>query len=123
MAKLTKDEFISSLKEMTLLEINELVEAMKEEFGVNPSAVAVQATSGAVEGGDSTPTNVTVQLVNAGPNKINVIKLIKEITGLGLKDSKDIADKGGAIKENVPTAEAEKIKAQFVEAGAEVELK
>ena len=122
MAKLTRDEFIASLKEMNLLEIKELVDAMKEEFGVDPSAVAVAAApaAGSVEEG---PSTVTVTLVNAGAAKVNVIKVIKEITGLGLKESKDIADNGGAVKENISKDEAEQIKAKLVEAGAEVEVK
>ena len=122
MAKLTRDEFISALKEMTILEINELVEAMKEEFGVDPSAVAVAApVAGAtVEEG---PSSVDVVLASAGANKIAVIKLVREITGLGLKEAKDIADNGGNVKEGIDKEEAEKIKAQFEEAGATVELK
>ena len=125
MAKLTKDEFISSLKEMSLLEIKELVDAMKEEFGVDPSAVAVAApvAGGSAPAADAAPSAVTVTLVNAGAAKVNVIKVIKEITGLGLKESKDIADNGGAVKENIPVAEAEEIKAKLEEAGAEVEVK
>mgnify|MGYP000470635587 FL=1 len=121
MAKITKDEFISSLKEMTLLEVKELVDAMKEEFGVDPSAVAVAAaTAAAVEEG---PSKATVVLVNAGAAKINVIKIIREITGLGLKEAKDIADAGGNIKENVSMDEANELKAKLEEAGATVELK
>ena len=114
MAKLTRDEFISALKEMTILEINELVEAMKEEFGVDPSAVAV-----AEEG----PSKVNVVLTAAGANKIAVIKIVRDLTGLGLKEAKDIVDNGGNVKEGVDKEEAEKIKAQFEEAGATVELK
>ena len=121
MAKITKDEFISSLKEMTLLEVKELVDAMKEEFGVDPSAVAVAAApAAAVEEG---PSKATVVLVNAGAAKINVIKIIREITGLGLKEAKDIADAGGNIKENVSIDEANELKAKLEEAGATVELK
>jgi len=117
MAKITKDEFISSLKEMTLLEVKELVDAMKEEFGVDPSAVAVAAApAAAVEEG---PSKATVVLVNAGAAKINVIKIIREITGL----AKDIADAGGNIKENVSMDEANELKAKLEEAGATVELK
>ncbi len=121
MAKLTKDEFISALKEMTILEIKELVDAMKEEFGVDPSAVAVAAApaAGAVEEG---PSKVNVVLTSAGANKIAVIKIVRDITGLGLKEAKDIADKGGNVKEGVDKAEAEQLKAQFEEAGATVEL-
>lgn len=123
MAKLTKESFIESLKEMSLLEIKELVDAMKEEFGVDPSSVAVAApVAGAVEEAAG-PSVVTVTLVNAGAAKINVIKVIKEITGLGLADSKAIADNGGAIKENISVDEANEIKAKLEEAGAEVEVK
>ena len=122
MAKLTRDEFISALKEMNLLEIKELVDAMKEEFGVDPSAVAVAAApAGAQEAAG--PSVVTVTLVNAGAAKINVIKVIKEITGLGLKESKDIVDANGVVKENISVAEAEEIKAKLEEAGATVEVK
>jgi len=122
MAKLTRDEFISSLKEMNLLEIKELVDAMKEEFGVDPSSVAVAAPV-ASEAANEGPSTVTVTLVNAGAAKVNVIKVIKEITGLGLKESKDIADNGGAVKENISVDEANEIKAKLEEAGAEVEVK
>ena len=123
MAKLTKESFIESLKEMSLLEIKELVDAMKEEFGVDPSAVAVAAAPTAGAEAATGPSTVTVTLTNAGAAKINVIKVIKEITGLGLAESKAIADNGGAVKENIPVAEAEEIKAKLVEAGAEVEVK
>jgi len=120
MAKLTRDEFISALKEMTILEIKELVDAMKEEFGVDPSAVAVAAApAAAVEEG---PSKVNVVLTSAGANKIAVIKIVRDITGLGLKEAKDIADNGGAVKEGVDKAEAEELKAKFEEAGATVEL-
>lgn len=121
MAKLTKDEFISALKEMTILEVKELVDAMKEEFGVNPDAVAVAAApAGDAAGADNAAK--TVVLKNAGGNKIAVIKLLKEITGLGLVEAKALADNGGNIKENVPADEANQIKAQLEEAGAEIEL-
>ena len=123
MAKLTRDEFISSLKEMNLLEIKELVDAMKEEFGVDPSSVAVAAPVASGEVANDGPSTVTVTLVNAGAAKVNVIKIIKEITGLGLKESKDIADAGGAVKENISVDEANEIKAKLEEAGAEVEVK
>ena len=122
MAKFTKDEFISGLKEMTILEVKELVDAMKEEFGVDPSAVAVAAGPVAAAQ-DEGPSTVTVTLTSAGPNKIAVIKLVRDITGLGLKEAKDIADNGGAVKENIATDEANELKAKFEEAGATVELK
>ena len=121
MAKLTREDFISALKEMTILEVKELVDAMKEEFGVDPSAVAVAAApvAGAEEAGSA---NKTVVLKSAGGNKIAVIKIIKEITGLGLVEAKGLADNGGNIKENIPADEAKTIADQLTEAGAEVEL-
>ena len=122
MAKLTKEDFISSLKEMNLLEIKELVDAMKEEFGVDPSAVAVAAPAGAGVA-DAAPSSVNVVLTDAGAAKVNVIKAVKDITGLGLKESKDIVDNNGAVKENISTTEADEIKAKLEEAGATVEVK
>jgi len=123
MAKFTKDEFISGLKEMTILEIKELVDAMKEEFGVDPSSVAVAAPAAGAAIVEEGPSTVDVVLVSAGGNKISVIKLVRDVTGLGLKEAKDIADNGGVVKEKVSTDEANKIKASFEEAGATVELK
>ena len=122
MAKLTRDEFISALKEMTILEVKDLVDAMKEEFVVDPSAVAVAAApqAGAVEEG---PSTVNVTLTSAGANKIAVIKIVRDVTGLGLKEAKAIADNGGVVKENVNTDEANELKAKFEEAGATIELK
>ena len=121
MAKLNKEDFISALKEMTILEVKELVDAMKEEFGVDPSAVAVAAAPAAAA--EEGPSTLTVVLKNAGAAKINVIKIIREVTGLGLKEAKDIADAGGNIKENIPAEEANELKARLEEAGAEIELK
>ena len=121
MAKFTKEEFINGLKEMTILEVKELVDAMKEEFGVDPSAVAVAAAPAAAE--ESGPSTVSLVLASAGANKIAVIKLVRDITGLGLKEAKDLADNGGAVKENISTDEANELKAKFEEAGATVELK
>ena len=122
MAKFTKDEFISGLKEMTILEVKELVDAVKEEFGVDPSAVAVAApAAGAVQ--EEGPSTVNVTLTAAGANKIAVIKLVREITGLGLKEAKEIADNGGVVKENVSADEVNEMKAKFEEAGASIELK
>lgn len=123
MAKLSAKEIIDSLKEMSLLEIKEVVDLMKEEFGVDPSAVAVAAAPAQGEAKEEGPSAVDVVLASAGANKIAVIKLIKEITGLGLGESKAIADNGGVVKEKVATAEAEEMKAKFEEAGATIELK
>ena len=122
MAKLTREDFISALKEMTILEVKELVDAMKEEFGVDPSAVAVAAAPAAGAAAEDNAAK-TVVLKDAGATKMQVIKLLKEITGLGLVEAKALADNGGNVKENVPAAEAEQIKAQLEEAGATVEIK
>ena len=124
MAKLTKESFIESLKEMSLLEIKELVDAMKEEFGVDPSAVAVAAAP--VAGGaaaEDSDAPVSVVITDGGAAKVNVIKVAREITGLGLKESKDIVDQNGTVKENISKDEANDIKAKLEEAGATVEVK
>ena len=106
---------------MTILEIKELVDAMKEEFGVDPSAVAVAAAPAQAQAEEG-PSKVNVVLTSAGANKIQVIKIVRDITGLGLKEAKAIADNGGAVKEGIAKEEAEQLKAQFEEAGATVEL-
>ena len=123
MAKLTRESFIESLKEMSLLEIKELVDAMKEEFGVDPSAVAVAAAPAAGASEDEGSATVNVVIADAGAAKVNVIKVVREITGLGLKESKDIVDNNGTVKENVSKDEANEIKAKLEEAGATVEFK
>ncbi len=121
MAKLSTQEIIDAIKEMKILEVKELVDKMKEEFGVDPSAVAVAAApaAGAVV---EEKTSATVVLKDAGSAKIQVIKAIRDITGLGLMEAKKLADEGGNIKENAPMDEANEIKAKLEEAGATVEL-
>ena len=122
MAKLTSKEIVDAIKEMTILEVKELQDLMKEELGVDPSAVVAAApAAGAGEAAEESATK-TVVLKDAGATKIAVIKAVREITGLGLVDAKALADKGGNIKENVPTDEANEIKAKLEEAGATVEL-
>ena len=121
MAKLSTSEIIDAIKEMTILEVKDLVDAMKEEFGVDPSAVAVAAAP--VAGADAdADAKKTVVLKDAGASKIAVIKIVREITGLGLVEAKGVADNGGNIKENVSADEAKEIKAKLEEAGATVEL-
>ena len=123
MAKLTTKEIIDSISEMTILEVKELVDMMKEEFGVDPSAVAVAAAPAAAAEESSADAGVkTVVLKDAGAQKLQVIKVIREATGLGLKEAKDIADAGGNVKEGIPAAEADELKAKLEEAGATVEL-
>ena len=121
MAKLSTSEIIDAIKEMTILEVKDLVDAMKEEFGVDPSAVAVAAAP--VAGADAdADAKKTVVLKDAGASKIAVIKIVREITGLGLVEAKGVADNGGNIKENVSADEANEIKAKLEESGATVEL-
>ena len=122
MAKLNKEDFISALKEMTILEVKELVDMMKEEFGVDPSAVAVAAAPAAAEVADEKST-FDVVLTSAGANKIAVIKIVREVTSLGLVEAKNLTEAGGAIKEGLKKEEAEELKAKLEEAGATVELK
>lgn len=121
MAKLTKEEIIASLKEFTLIELNDLIKGIEEEFGV--SATVAVAAAPTAETTTATPTEVNVILKEAGAQKINVIKIIREITGLGLMDAKKSVDNVPTkIKENVPIAEAEELKKKLVEVGATVEF-
>ena len=120
MAKIENKDIIEALKEKTILEVKELVDMMKEEFGVDPSAVAVAAPAAVEEEADTGVKNVVLK--SAGAQKLQVIKVIREATGLGLKEAKDIADAGGNVKEGIPASEAEELKAKLEEAGATVEL-
>jgi large subunit ribosomal protein L7/L12 len=121
MAKLTSAEMIEAIKEMSVLELNDLVKAIEEEFGV--TAAAPMAVAGGAEEAAG-PSEFDVILTSAGAKKIGVIKVVREITGLGLKEAKELVDGAPApIKEKVPTEEAEALKAQLEEAGASVELK
>lgn len=121
MSKLTNEQIIESLKQSTILELNELVKAIEETFGVS-SAIAVAAAPASEAA--AAPTEVNVILKEAGGAKINVIKVLREVTGLGLMDAKKLVDNApSTIKENVPVAEAEALKQKFTEAGATVELK
>ena len=125
MAKIENKDIIEALKEKTILEVKELVDMMKEEFGVDPSAVAVAVAAAPAAAAEETTSDSgvkTVVLKDAGAQKLQVIKVIREATGLGLKEAKDIADAGGNVKENVPASEAEELKAKLEEAGATVEL-
>lgn len=123
MAKIENKDIIEALKEKTILEVKELVDMMKEEFGVDPSAVAVAAAPAAAAAEETADSGVkTVVLKEAGAQKLQVIKVIREATGLGLKEAKDIADAGGNVKEGIPASEAEELKAKLEEAGATVEL-
>lgn len=121
MAKLSTSEIIDAISEMTILEVKDLVDAMKEKFGVDPSAVAVAAAPVAA-GAEAEASTKTVVLKDAGASKIAVIKIVREITGLGLVEAKALADNGGNIKENVSADEANELKAKLEEAGATIEL-
>ena len=122
MADLCKNasSIMDLVKELSIVELNDLVTAMEEEFGVSAAAPVMVAGAAGEEEGSSTKT---VELTSAGGSKIAVIKVIREITGLGLKEAKGLADNGGEIKKDCEAAEAEEIKAKLEEAGASVELK
>ena len=123
MAKINKEEFIAALKEMSVLELNELVKAIEEEFGVT-AAAPVAVAGGAVAAAEEAPSEVSVILTSAGAAKLNVIKLVREVTGLGLKRAKELVDNAPKpVKEKISPEEAEALKAKLVEAGAEVEIK
>ena len=125
MAKLTTAAFIDAIKELSVLELNDLVKACEEEFGVSAAAgVVVAAAGGEAAGGEAEKDEFDVELVAAGASKVKVIKVVREITGLGLKEAKEVVD--GApkvIKEGASKAEAEEIKAKLEAEGAEVNLK
>ena len=122
MAKLTQDEILAYLEEATILELNDLVSALEEKFGV--VAAAAVAAAPAEEAKDEGPTEVTVTLTSFGASKVGVIKVVREITGLGLVDAKKLVDAApSAIKENIDPEEAEEIKNKLVEAAATVEVK
>ena len=124
MAKVTVQEIIETLKEMTILEVNELVKAVEEEFGVSAAAVAAAPAAAAEEVVAEGPKEVSVFLKSVGASKIPVIKAVQAITGLGLLEAKKLVDSCPAvIKENIPTTEADEIKAKLIDAGAEVEVK
>jgi large subunit ribosomal protein L7/L12 len=121
-----KDAFLTALDSMSVMELNDLVKAIEEKFGVSAAAMAAPAAGGAAAGGAAAEekTDFNVVLAEAGSNKVAVIKAVREITGLGLKEAKDLVD--GApkvVKEATPKADAEAAKKKLEEAGAKVELK
>ena len=121
-----KDTFLTALDSMTVMELNDLVKAIEEKFGVSAAAMAAPAAGGAAAGGAAAEekTDFDLVLTDAGAQKVGVIKVVREITGLGLKEAKDLVD--GApkpVKEGVSQAEADDIKKQLEEAGAKVEIK
>ena len=124
MAKLTTAEFIEAIKELSVLELNELVKACEEEFGVSAAAGVVVAAGAAAGAAAEEKTEFDVELTEAGANKVKVIKVVREVTGLGLKEAKALVDGAPkALKEGVSKEDAEAIKTKLEEAGAEVELK
>ncbi|MFA7560602.1 MAG: 50S ribosomal protein L7/L12 [Candidatus Izemoplasmatales bacterium] len=126
MAKINAKDFIESLKEMNILEIKELIDAMKEEFGIDPTAVAAgpAVAQSADEAVDEGPKEFDVMLVDVGTSKVGVIKVIREVTGLGLIDAKKMTDSAPvAVKEKVKEAEAKELAEKLTAAGAKVELK
>ena len=126
MAKMSTAEFIEAIKELSVLELNELVKACEEEFGVSAAAGVVVAAAGAADGGAAAEekTEFDVELTDVGPNKVKVIKVVREATGLGLKEAKDLVDAAPKmLKEAASKAEAEDIKAKLEAEGAKVTLK
>ena len=123
MAKLTAQEFIEAIKEMTVLELNELVKACEEEFGVSAAAGVVVAAAGPAAEVEE-KTEFDVELTEIGPNKVKVIKVVREVTGLGLKEAKDVVDNAPkTLKEGVSKEEAEDIKKKIEAEGAKVTVK
>ncbi len=122
---MTKEQIMEAIEQMTVLELSELVKALEEKFGVSAAApVAVAAAPAAAAAVVEEQTEFDVILTNAGAGKINVIKVVRELTGLGLKEAKDLVDGAPkAVKEKVSKADAEAIKAKLVEAGASVDVK
>ena len=124
MAKLTTAEMIEAIKELSVLELNELVKACEEEFGVSAAAGVVVAAAGEGAAAAEEKHEFDVELVSAGASKVKVIKVVREVTGLGLKEAKDVVDNAPkVIKEGVSKAEAEELKAKLEAEGAEVNLK
>ena len=124
MAKLTTAEFIEAIKELSVLELNDLVKACEEEFGVSAAAGVVVAAAGAGAAAAEEKDEFDVELTEVGPNKVKVIKVVREATGLGLKEAKDLVDNAPkTIKEAAAKAEAEDIKAKLEAEGAKVTLK
>ena len=124
MAKLTTAEMIEAIKELSVLELNELVKACEEEFGVSAAAGVVVAAAGGDAAAAEEKDEFDVELVSAGSSKVKVIKAVREITGLGLKEAKELVDNSPkVVKEGVSKAEAEEIKAKLEEQGAEVNMK
>ena len=124
MAKLTTAEMIEAIKELSVLELNELVKACEEEFGVSAAAGVVVAAAGAGEAAAEEKTEFDVELTEVGPNKVKVIKVVREVTGLGLKEAKEAVDSAPKmVKEGASKEEAEEIKAKFEAEGAKVTIK
>lgn len=124
MAKLTTAEFIEAIKELSVLELNDLVKACEEEFGVSAAAGVVVATSGAGAAAAEEKTEFDVELTEVGPNKVKVIKVVREATGLGLKEAKDVVDGAPKVlKQGASKEEANDIKAKLEAEGAKVTLK
>jgi large subunit ribosomal protein L7/L12 len=118
------ENIIAEVEKMTALELSELVKALEEKFGVSAAAPVMVAGAGAAGAAAEEKTEFTVELMDAGANKINVIKVVREATGKGLKEAKDLVDAAPkAIKENIAKAEAEELKKKLEEAGAKVTLK
>ncbi|MBE5968179.1 MAG: 50S ribosomal protein L7/L12 [Lachnospiraceae bacterium] len=121
---MTTQEFIEAIKGLTVLELNDLVKACEEEFGVSAAAGVVVAAGAAGGAAEEEKTEFNIELTEIGPNKVKVIKVVREVTGLGLKEAKDLVDAAPKVlKEGVSKAEAEEVKTKIEEQGAKVTLK
>ncbi len=124
MAKLTAQELIDAIKELTVLELNDLVKACEEEFGVSAAAGVVVAAAADAGAAEEEKTEFDVELTEVGPNKVKVIKVVREATGLGLKEAKDLVDSAPKmVKEGVSKEEAEEVKTKLEAEGAKVTVK
>ena len=124
MAKLTTAEFIEAIKELSVLELNDLVKACEEEFGVSAAAGVVVAAAGGAAAAEEEKTEFDVELTEVGPNKVKVIMVVREATGLGLKEAKEVVDSAPkAVKSGVSKEEAEELKTKLEAEGAKVTLK
>ena len=124
MAKLTQEDILAYLDEATILELNDLVKAIEDKYGVTAAAPVAAAAAPAEAAADAAPGNVTIMLTSYGEKKVAVIKAVKEITGLGLVDAKKLVDNiPSELKKDVPAEDAEKIKTQITDAGGTVEFK
>ena len=120
---LTNEDIINAVSEMSVMQVVELISAMEEKFGVSAAAAVAAGPAAGAAAAAEEQTEFDIVLTEAGDKKVNVIKAVRELTGLGLKEAKDLVEAGGKVKEGASKAEAEEIKAKLEAAGAKIELK